>query len=169
MPAQDVPGLLRGAQRGAVDEQRLGVGLLQVADAEHHRLDLGLDVVSLVDGQARQRALARDELGEDQEELERVDRPDDEVVVGVLAVVEVKAAETILVVEQRDDLLDVGPLRVVAEVDEDAGALAEFLADQQRAAPVGQVGGVEGGLEELVLDEQLLLGGQLVRRSSWPG
>ena len=61
---------------------------------------------------------------------------------------------------KRDDLLDVGALGVVAEVDEHARALAELLAGEQRGAPVGQVGGVERGLEELVLDEQLLLGGQ---------
>ena len=38
----------------------------------------------------------RDELGEDQEELERVDRADDQVVVAVLAVVEMEAAEAAL-------------------------------------------------------------------------
>ena len=85
-----------GAQRGAVDEQRLGVGLLQVDHAEHHRLDLRLDVVRLVDRQARQRPSPR-QLAEDQEQLERVDRADDQVVVGVLAVVEVEAAEPALV------------------------------------------------------------------------
>ena len=73
--AEHVAGLLRGGQRVAVDEQRLGVGLLQVDDAEHHRLDLGLDVVRLVDRQPRQRP--RGELDEDQEQLERVDRADD--------------------------------------------------------------------------------------------
>ena len=52
-------------------------------------------------------------------------------------------------------------LGVVAEVDEHLGPLAERLADEQRGAPVGQVGGVEGGLEELVLDEQRLLRRQL--------
>ena len=35
-----------------------------------------------------------------------------------------------------------------------------LLADEQRRAPVGEVGRVERGLEELVLDQQLLLGGQ---------
>ena len=121
---------------------------------------------------------------EDQEQLERVDRADDQVVVGVLAVVEVEAAEAALLGEQRDDLLDVRALRVVAEVDEHPRAVAELLADEQRRAPVGEVGRVERGLEELVLDEQLLLVGQrrvdLAQRldaaaagapirSSWPG
>ena len=127
--------------------------------AQHHRLDLRLDVVGLVDGQPRQPALR--ELEEDQEQLERVDRADDQVVVGVLAVVEVEAAEPALGVEQRDDLLDVHALGVVAEVDQHARAVAELLAGQQRGAPVGEVGGVERRLEELVLDQQLLVVGQL--------
>src|SRR5919112_291815 len=110
-------GARLGAQRADVG----AVGLLQVDDAQDHRLDLGLDVVGLVDRQARQAGGGGGQLAEDQEELERVDRPDDQVVVGVLAVVEVKAAEPPLLVEQGDDLLDVHPVRVVAEVDEDAG------------------------------------------------
>ena len=125
------------------------------------------------------------ELEEDQEQLERVDRADDQVVVGVLAVVEVEAAEPALGVEQRDDLLDVHALGVVAEVDQHARAVAELLAGQQRGAPVGEVGGVERRLEELVLDQQLLVGraaarrpaqsdvvaagARRARRSSWPG
>ena len=59
-----------------------------------------------------------------------------------------------------DDLLDVHALGVMAHVDEHARALAEALADEQRRAPIGEVGGIEGGLEELVLDEVLLLGRQ---------
>ena len=89
----------------------------------------------LVDRQPRQRAAGAGELAEDQEQLERVDRADDQVVVGVLAVVEVEAAEPALVGEQRDDLLDVRALRVVAEVDEHLRALAELLADVSSAEP----------------------------------
>ena len=48
----------------------------------------------------------------------------------------------------------------MAEVDEHARALAELLAEQQRRAPVGDVGRVERRLEQLVLDQQLLLVGQ---------
>ena len=94
------------------------------------------------------------ELDHDPEELERVDRADDEVVVRVLAVVEVEAAEQVLGEQASDDLLDVGALRVMAGVDEHAGLRAEASAEEGRGAPVGQVCGVEGGLEELVLDEQ---------------
>ena len=71
-----------------------------------------------------------------------------------------EAAEAILGGQDRDDLLDVHALRVVPHVDEHARSLAEALADEQRRAPVGEIGGVEGRLEELVLDEVLLLGGQ---------
>ena len=54
----------------------------------------------------------------------------------------------------RDDLLDVRALRVVAGVDEHLRLRPEPPAEQRRRAPVGQVGAVEGRLEELVLDEQ---------------
>ena len=111
----------------------------------------------LVDREARQRAAAEDQLGEHQEERERVDRADQQVVVGVLAVVEVKATEAVLVGDQRHDLLHVGALGVMTEVDQHAGALAEPAADRDRRSPVRDVGGVERRLEELVLDEQLLL------------
>ena len=160
MPAQHVAVGLGDGQRLAVDEQRLRVGLLQVEHAQHHRLDLGLDVVGLVDRQPRQ-AVA--ELEEDQEQLERVDRADDQVVVGVLAVVEVEAAEPALGSQDGDDLLDVRAVQVVAEVDQHLRALAELQAGQQRRAPVGEVGRVEGGLERLVLEQQLLLVGQSPR------
>ncbi len=157
MAAEHVAARARGAQRRAIDDQGPRVGLLDVDDAHHHRLDFRLDVVGLVDRQAWQWSSAADELAEHQEQLERVDRADDQIVVRVLAVVEMEAAETLLGREDRDDLLDVDALGVVAQVDEHAGALAEALADEQRRAPVGEVGGVERGLEELVLDEQLLL------------
>ena len=131
--AEHVAARARGAQRLAVDDQRPRIGVLDVDDAHHHRLDLRLDVVGLVDRQARQRPAAAHELAEDEEQLERVDRADDQVVVGVLAVVEVEAAEAILRGEDRDDLLDVHALRVVAHVDEHARPLAERAG--RRAAP----------------------------------
>ncbi len=71
-----------------------------------------------------------------------------------------EAAEPPLSGDQRDDHLDVGALGVMAHVDEHARALAEPLADRHRRAPIRDVGGVERRLEELVLDQQLLLGRQ---------
>jgi hypothetical protein len=144
---------LRLGERGAVDEERLRVGVLDVQDGAQDRLDLRLDVVALVDrdaGQLRQRR----QLGEDGEQRERVDGPRDEVVVAVPAVVRVEAAEQAVAREDRDDLLDVHAVGVVAEVDEDLRALADLAAEQGGGAPVGEVGRVERGLVELVLDEQ---------------
>src|SRR5712692_3384183 len=86
---------LRAIERDAIDEERLRVRLLEVEDGLDHRLELRLDVVRLVDREA-DAALERtdfDKLEEDAEELERIDRADDQVVVAVLAVVEMEAAE----------------------------------------------------------------------------
>src|SRR5262249_36394114 len=93
------------------------------------------------------------DLAHDAEELERIDRAHDQVVVRVLAPVEVEAAEQALGEQHRDDLLDVRPLRMVAGVDEHLSTRPEPAAEHRRRAPVGQVGAVEAGLEELVLDE----------------
>ena len=94
------------------------------------------------------------DLAHDAEELERVDRAHDQVVVGVLAVVEVEAAEEPFGQEERDDLLDVRPLRMVPRVDQDLSLRAEAAADERCGAPIGKVRAVEAGLEELVLDQE---------------
>ena len=94
------------------------------------------------------------DLAHDPEQLERVDRADDQVVIGVLAVVEVEAAEQPLGKQERDDLLDVGALCMVAGVDEHLGLRAEPPAHERCGPPVGQIRAVEGRLEELVLDEE---------------
>ena len=90
----------------------------------------------------------------DREELERVHRAGDEIVVRVLAVVEVEAAEQAFVEQARDDLGDVRSLRMVAGVDEDLRLRAETPAQQGGRSPVGEIHAVEARLEELVLDEQ---------------
>ena len=128
--AQHVTRRLRFAQRVVVDRQRLGVRHLTVHDALDHRFDLRLDVVALVDhvGDVR-RAIARlHDLHEDIEELERVLASDDEVVVGVLAGVEVEAAELPLAQQERHDVRDVGALGMVAGVDEHLCTLPELRA-----------------------------------------
>ena len=119
--------------------QRLRVGQLDVGDRLDHRVDLAFDVVGLVDHErdvVRSRTRSSD-LPHDPEQLERVDRADDEVVVGVLAVVEVEAAEQLLGQQERHDLLDVRALRVVAGVDEYLSLRAEPLAEERGSAPVG--------------------------------
>src|SRR5438093_2681560 len=154
---ENIAAALRVLELGSIDEERLRVRLLQVQNGLDHRLDLRLDVVGLVDREADAALEGTnvDELEEDPEELERIDRTDDQVVVPVLAVVEVEAAEPAGAVEKRDDLLDVHALRVMAEIHEHVRALAELLAHEERRPPVGEIRRVERRLVELVLDEQL--------------
>jgi len=101
-----------------VDQQRFRVRRLDIHHRLDHRVDLPLDVVRLVDhechllgGRRDCRIAARDrDLPHDAKELEGIDSTDDEVVVRVLATVEMEAAEEALREEDRDDLLDVPPL-----------------------------------------------------------
>ena len=83
----------------------------------------------------------------------RVDRAGVEVVVAVLRVVEVEAAEFPEPREAGDDLLDVHVRRMVAEVDQALRLGAQGLGAEDRCPPVGDDGGIEGRLVELVLDE----------------
>ena len=93
----------------------------------------------------------------DAEELERVGGPDDQVVVGVEARVEVEGAQAPGAQQLDHDELDIGARRVVAGVEADHRPLAQGAHVRQRRPPVGHVGVVEGGLEELVLQEQALV------------
>ena len=162
MGAEDVALGLRGGQLLGVHEQRLRVGGLDVHDRLNHRVDLSLDVVRLVDHEGhgcgplcgRRIGAGCRELAHDPEELEGVDGADHEVVVGVLAVVEVEPAEDPLREKERDDLLDIRSLGVVAGVHENLRLRTEAPADERGRSPVGQIGAVEGRLEKLVLDEQ---------------
>src|SRR3954452_3795577 len=155
MCAENVAFGLRGRQAGLVDQQRLRVSRLDVHRRLHHRVDLPLDVVRLVDHERDAPSCAGARyLAHDPEQLEGVDRADDQVVVRVLAVVEVEAAEQALGEQQSDDLLDVRPLRMVPGVDEHLRLLAQAAAGERGRSPVRQIRAVEAGLEELVLDEQ---------------
>jgi hypothetical protein len=90
--------------------------------------------------------LGFDQLVEDQEQLEGLDRSGVEVVVAVLAVVEVEARELAELDQPGHDHLDVDVLRVVPEVHERAGPLSELaravVADSQSFST-----GAEGGSE----------------------
>jgi hypothetical protein len=154
MRAEHVTLRLRDGKPLLVDEQRFRVRGLNVHRRLDRRVDLPLHVVRLVDHERDVVGTALRDLAHDPEELERVDRADDQVVVGVLPVVEVKAAEQPLGEEQGDDLLDIRALRVVAGVDEHLCLGPEAAAHQSGRPPVRKVGRVEAGLEELVLDEQ---------------
>src|SRR5690606_31592062 len=89
------------------------------------------------------------DLLEDVEQLERVLRSDDEVVVGVPARVEVEAAEPSARQQERNDVRDVGPKRMVAGVDEYLDFRPQFQRQRVGGAPIGYVGVIEGRLEEL--------------------
>ena len=123
--AQDVAVGLGCLQRGAVDEQGFGRGLLHV----HYRADLGLhfvlDVVALVEHECDTRPglvrPCRNHLAKNAEQLVRVGRADEEVVVGIKAAVEMEPAEAAEAQQRSHDELDVGARRVVARVHEDVG------------------------------------------------
>ena len=68
---------------------------------------------------------------EDQEQPVRLDGARGEVVVAVLRVIEVKAAQLLRADESGDDELDVGVRQVVTEVYEALRALAKRLREQQ--------------------------------------
>ena len=111
-------------------------------------------------------AAAGVDLEQDPEQLERVGRADDEVVVGVEAGVEVEGAELPGPQQERDDELDVGARRVVAGVDAHLRPLAQLQAVRERRAPVGHVHRVERRLEQLVLEDQPLVARRAARRPS---
>ena len=125
----------------------------------HQALDRVGDVVRLVEHVRRVEVLGAavlgiDQLVEDQEQPEGVDRAGIEVVVAVLRVVEVEAAELAELDQPGDDHLDVDVRRVVAEVDQAVGLGAELRGDQVVGAPVLHHGRVERRLVHLVLGEE---------------
>ena len=92
-------------------------------------------------------------LVKDHEQFKGIDRADDQVVVRVAPVVEVEPAQPPLIEQTGDDVLDVGTLRVVPQVDQDLRLRAQTRGDRGGHAPVGKIGVVEGGFEELVLEQ----------------
>ena len=111
------------ASASRVDQQRPRGHLLHVEHRADLAGDLVLDVVALVEHEGdvgvRPVAAAADHLEQDPEQLERVGRADDQVVVGVEAGVEVERAELPQPQQLGDDELDVGARRVVAGVQAD--------------------------------------------------
>ena len=117
-----------------------------MALVEHER-DIGVLAV----------AAAADDLVQDAEQLERVRRPDDEVVVGVEARVEVERAELAEAQQLGDDELDVRAGRVVAGVEAHHRPVAERRDLHVAGAPVRNIGVVKSRLEELVLEHHPLV------------
>src|SRR5215208_7014044 len=137
MCTQDVPRVPGLRERRTVHEEGFRVSFLEVHYGKDHGLYLGLDVVGLVDHVVDASALlGLYELDVDQEEFERVDGAYDQVVVSVLAVVEVETPEPVLVEEQGDYMLHVDALGVMAEVHQHLRPISELLAHGERRAPV---------------------------------
>jgi hypothetical protein len=147
-------------QRVGVDQERLGHGFLDVHDRPDLGGDLGLDVVALVeherDARGRLQRVRLNHLVHDPEQLERIGRAHHEVVVGVETAVEVEAAETAGPQQQGHDELDVRTRGVVAGIHHHQRLGTQRLAVQQAGAPVGDVCGVKGRLEQLVLQQHPL-------------
>ena len=157
---------LRGRQRVTVDEERLRGRLLNVHRGEDFAGDLLFEVVALVEHEVHAgggcEGAEGDDFVHDAEELERVGGAHDQVVVRVEARVEVEGAEAAGAQQLNDDELDVGAGRVVAGIEADDGTLPQSGHVRERRAPVRDVGVVEGGFEELVLQEKALMWSQIL-------
>ncbi len=99
----------------------------------------------------------RIDLDHDPEQLVRVGRADDQVVVGVEPAVEVERAQPAQAQQLRDDELDVRPRRVVPGVEAHERLRPQSRHVGVRGAPVRDVGVVERRLEELVLQHHPLV------------
>ena len=151
---------LRRGEGRAVDEERARRHLLHVEHRADLARDLVLDVVALVEHERDVgvvEAAAADDLEDDPEQLERVGRAHDQVVVGVEARVEVERAELAEAQQLHDDELDVRARRVVAGVEAHQRLVAERGHLGVGRAPVRNIGVVERRLEELVLEHEALV------------
>jgi 4-amino-4-deoxy-L-arabinose transferase-like glycosyltransferase len=162
--AHEIGAGLRFEEGAGRDKKGLEEELLRSDRGLNHGLDLRLEIMGLVDhvrdaaGVDAVYLFGEGDLGEDPEDGIGVDAADREVVVGVLAVVEVESAEHALVEEEGHDVLDIGPGQMVAGVDQHLRPGARLLGESVRHSPVGDVGMVEGRLEGLVFDEHRHLG-----------
>src|SRR5260370_9039118 len=107
---EDVALALRFGKALLVHEESLRVGRLDVHGRLDYRVDLSLDVVRLVDHERYVPGSACGDLAHDPEQLERVDRAGDQVVVRILPIVEVEAAHQSFAEPYRNDLTLVPPL-----------------------------------------------------------
>ncbi len=95
------------------------------------------------------------QLIEDQEQAERIDRAGVEIVVAIFRIVEMEAAQPAELDEARHDHLDIDIGRMMAEIDQAPGVLAEAGGGQVIGPPILDHGRIEGRLVHLVLGEQL--------------
>src|SRR5581483_602151 len=150
--------VLRFRQRAPIDQVRLNISPHQFDGAHHQRLDRISDVVRLVEHVRRIeiRNLAEfriDQFVEDEEQLKRLDRSRVEIVVTVLAVVEMKAGEFTELNEPRDDHLDVYVRRMMAEINQAEGLGAKLTRTVITCAPVVDYRRIESRFIKLMLDE----------------
>ena len=80
--------------------------------------------------------LGIDKLIEDEEQTEGIDRAGIEIVVAVFRIVEMEAGEPPGADEARNDLLDVGGRRVMAEIDEALGLRPKLVRRHQARSPI---------------------------------
>ncbi len=140
--------------------QRLRIGAADFVGAVDQAFDRVGDVVRLVDHVRRIEVVDAalfgiDQLVEDQEQAVGLDRAGVEVVVAILGIVEVEAAELAELDQTGDDHLDIGVGRMMAEVDQAVRLGSKRLGDQVVGAPVLDDGRIEGRLVHLVLGKQL--------------
>src|ERR1019366_4276694 len=161
-----IAGLLIGGQLIPIDEGSFEPEFLGSDNGLDGGFNLAFEVVALVDHKGN---ILGNSLGvggvnlmEDAENLIRIDGAEGEVVVGVRAVGEVKAAKQACVQQPGDNLLNVLRGVVVAGIDKDASLRTGKGGQMGGHAPVGDVGVIEGRFERLVFDQQALLRGQVI-------
>src|SRR5579862_106120 len=147
----------------AIHQGGLGVEFLGGDGGLDHLFDLVLQVVTLVDhvgdfGAAAGLPFEERDFVKNAEDLVGIDGAQREVVIGVAAVVEVEAAQHVFGEQPGHDLFDVLGLIMMAGIDQDFGLRAGIARHEQRHAPIGDVGVIEGGFERLVLDQEALVG-----------
>nr|GEU28680.1 hypothetical protein [Tanacetum cinerariifolium] len=162
---EHVGRFLELAQRGAVHQVGLHECALHFHRAVHQAFDRIGHVVRLVQhiGRIERRAFALGRIGQlvkYQEQLERIDAARIEVVVAILAVVEVETAQLAELRKTRHDHFDVGVGRVVAQIHQALGLVAQRLRAGKAGAPVGNGGGIERRFEQFMFDQQVPVGRQ---------
>src|SRR6185312_11748125 len=124
-----------------------------------HRLDLRLDIVRLIDhisyatGIGITLSIGADDLIKDAEEFERVLRANDQIIIGISAIVEMEATQPIFVEQLRNNLRDVCSLWMVAGIHQHLSLWTKFLGHQEGRPPIREVGRIKRRLEELILDQ----------------
>src|SRR6185369_3193258 len=136
---------------------RLHVRAHQLNRAHHQRLNRVSDVVRLVQHVCRIEIrnaveLRINELVKNEKELKRFDRSRIEIVVPILAVVEMKTRELTKLNQPRDDHLDIDIRRVVTEVNEAERFWTKLPGAVVTRAPIVYDCGIERRLVKLVLD-----------------